>query len=229
MSGLLEGKTALLTQADEYMGPPIAEKFEEEGAAVIRDNRDLSQAGAVEDLLNDMARLDILVANLAESEAHFDLVQHIKDDDWRHYFDFLATPLMKLVRGVAPAMIDRGGGKIVAITSAAPLRGIPKGSAYCAARGAQNAFIRAAGIELARNNIQLNAIAQNYVENVTYYPDTMLADEDLMARMLKIIPAKRLGKGEETADLAAFLASDRSNFIVGQVIPFAGGWVTTTG
>ena len=57
----------------------------------------------------------------------------------------------------------------------------------------------------------------------------MLANADLMKRMLGVIPAKRLGRGEESAWLAAFLASDRSDFIVGQVIPFAGGWVTTTG
>ncbi len=74
-------------------------------------------------------------------------------------------------------MKERQSGKIVAVTSAAPLRGIPNTSGYCAARGAQNAFIRAIGLELAKFNIQVNAIAQNYVRNETYYPDTLLQNE----------------------------------------------------
>ena len=64
---------------------------------------------------------------------------------------------MRIVRAITPQMIARRRGKIVAVTSAAPLRGIPKATGYCAARGAQNAFVRAAGLELARNNIQFNA------------------------------------------------------------------------
>jgi len=156
------------------------------------------------------------------------LVQDIPDDKWLNHFDDIVHPLMRLVRAVTPQMIERKAGKIVAVTSAAPLRGIPKATGYCAARGAQNAFVRAAGIELARNNIQFNAVAQNYVENKTYYPPELLANEDMMKRMLKVIPAGRLGKGEETAYLAAFLASEYSNFFVGQVFPFSGGWVTST-
>ena len=73
------------------------------------------------------------------------------------------------------------------------------------------------------------AIAQNYVENPAYYPPEMIANAEMMKRMLGVIPAKRLGKGEESAWLAAVLASDRSDFIVAQVIPCAGGWVTSTG
>ena len=57
----------------------------------------------------------------------------------------------------------------------------------------------------------------------------MLADKAMMERMLKVVPAKRLGKGRESAELALFLSSEHSDFIVGQIIPFAGGWVTTTG
>ena len=89
--------------------------------------------------------------------------------------------------------------------------------------------MRATGLEVAKHNIQVNAIAQNYIENPTYYTEEMLADEKLMERMLKVIPARRLGKGSETAELALFLSSDACNFLVGQVIPFAGGWATTTG
>ena len=133
---------------------------------------------------------------------------------------------MRLVRAVLPPMLERRSGKIVAVTSAAPLRAIPKVAGYAAARGAQNAFVRSVGIEVAGRNVQVNAIAQNYVENVTYFTAEMLADADLVAKMQRNIPAGRLAKGWESAELALFLASDRSDFVVGQVIPFAGGWVT---
>ena len=229
MSKLLEGKRVLVTRAKQYMGPSIVEVFEEEGAEVVANTDDLSAPGSAEEAVISAGTIDVLIANLAERDWWEAFAQDIRDEDWLEYFDSMVHPLMRLTRAVLPQMIERRSGKIVAITSAAPLRGIPKASGYCAARGAQNAFIRATGIEVARNNVQINAIAQNYVENPTYYPPEMLANEDLMRRMLKVIPAKRLGKGEESAHLAAFLASSHSDFIVGQIIPFAGGWVTTTG
>lgn len=229
MSKLLEGKRALITDADRYMGVAIAKAFERDGAEVILSTADLREHGAADKVIKDAGDLDILVANLAEDGQEMTLVGDITDSDWMGFFDHLTHPLMKLTRAVTPGMMERGGGKIVAVTSAAPLRGVPKASAYCAARGAQNAFVRAAGLELARHNIQMNAIAQNYVENPSYYPDEMLADKEMMARILKVVPAKRLAKPWESAALAVFLASEKSDFIVGQVIPFAGGWATTTG
>jgi 2-keto-3-deoxy-L-fuconate dehydrogenase len=56
----------------------------------------------------------------------------------------------------------------------------------------------------------------------------LIANEEMMKRMLNVVPAGRLGKGEETAYFAAFLASSYSDFFVGQVFPFSGGWVTST-
>jgi len=228
MTKLLDGKRALITDADRYMGVACDNAFRREGADVILNTDDLREHGACDRIVKDAGAVDILVANLAEDGQEMTLVTDITDADWMGFFDHLAHPLMKLTRAVVPGMIKRGGGKIVAVTSAAPLRGIPKASAYCAARGAQNAFVRAAGIELARHNIQLNAIAQNYVENPSYYPEEMLADKEMMARILKVVPAKRLAKPWESAALAVFLASEKSDFICGQVIPFAGGWVTST-
>ena len=223
----LSHKRVLITDADRYMGPPIAELFRAEGAHVIADTRDLREPGAAEAAVADAAELDVLVANLTERDEQMTPFEDITDADWYGFFDALVHPLMRLIRAAVPPMCARGRGKVVAVTSAAPLRGIPRASAYCAARGAQNAFIRAVGLEVARHNVQVNAIAQNYVENEAYYPPEMLADKDIMDRILKVIPARRLGKPHETAELALFLASDNSNFIVGQIIPFAGGWTTT--
>ena len=117
----------------------------------------------------------------------------------------------------------------MAITSAAPLRGVRKSSVYCAARGAQNSFIRAAGIELAPQGVLVNAIAQNWVQNPTYFPEGIEEDEKFQAMVKRNVPTGRLAASEESAALALFLASDANQSIVGQVVPFAGGWVTTTG
>ena len=101
-------------------------------------------------------------------------VHAIDDANWQRLFARLVDPLMYLVRAVTPQMLERQSGKIIAVTSAAPLKGIANNAAYCAARGAQNGFIKAVGLELARSGIQVNAIAQNYVNNDTYYPDDVL-------------------------------------------------------
>ncbi|MBW2421869.1 MAG: SDR family oxidoreductase [Deltaproteobacteria bacterium] len=210
------------------MGPAIAALFAEEGADVISVEGRLSEAPAREAAVEAAQDVDVLVANLALEPRHARL-NEIEDDDWQALFDALVHPLMCLVRSAAPAMLERGSGKIVAVTSAAPLRGIPGVSAYCAARGAQNSFIRAAGLELAPGNVQVNAIAQNYVRNDTYYPESLVESDRFAAHLKRNVPIQRLAEARETAELALFLASEKSNFVVGQVIPFAGGWVTTTG
>ena len=133
---------------------------------------------------------------------------------------------MYLIRAVTPQMLDRQAGKIIAVTSAAPLKGIANNTAYCAARGAQNGFIKAVGLELARSNIQVNAIAQNYINNNTYYPDDILDNEKFLAHIKRNVPTNKIGPANETAELAAYLASEDCSHMVGQVIPLAGGWVT---
>lgn len=219
----LGGKHVLVTHASDYMGPPIVELFRSEGAIVHADSSDLRGEGACERAVADAGPLDVLVANLAHPPRAA-AVTDVQDADWTALFDALVHPLMRLVRSASRVMIERGRGKIVAVTSAAPLRAIPGASAYCAARGAQNAFVQAVGLELAPHNVQLNAIAQNYVRNNTYYPDELIASERFQRHLARNVPAKRLGRPEETAELALFLASDKSDFIVGQVLPFAGGW-----
>lgn len=222
----LAGKRVLLTQADEYMGPAIEALFSAEGAEIIRQSGVIKSADHAKDIVADAGDIDVLVPNLALGPQNA-RVADISDTEWHALFDVLVHPLMWLVRAAAPAMTARKQGKIVAVTSAAPLKGLPGSSAYCAARGAQNAFVRAAGLELASDNVQFNAIGQNYVNNPTYYPDALLETERFKKHLARNVPLGRVAEGRETAELALFLASDRSDFIVGQVVPFAGGWVTS--
>lgn len=218
-------RTALISAADTYMGPAIADKFTDLGIEVVTGGSDLNSQTEIEQLVRGAGPIDILVANLA-LPPHSTPVQDINNDDWLALFDTLVHPLMYLVRAVTPQMLERQAGKIIAVTSAAPLRGIPNNGAYCAARGAQNGFIKAVGLELARSNIQVNAIAQNYINNDTYYPDDLLQNEKFLQHVRKNVPTNKVGAAEETAELAAYLASESCNHMVGQIIPLAGGWVT---
>ena len=122
-------------------------------------------------------------------------------------------------------MRSRGGGAIVVMGSAAALRGQRRTSTYSAARGAQLAWVRAAGVELARENIRLNAIAQNFVDNPTYFPPEVQANPALHERLKREVPLGRLVSGDEDALFAAYLASDAASCFVGQVFPVSGGWV----
>ena len=104
--------------------------------------------------------------------------------------------------------------------------GIANNAAYCAARRAQNGFIKAVGLEMARNNVHVNAIAQNYINNNTYYPDDILDDEKFLDHVKRNLPTNKIGAADETAELAAYLASEKCKHMVGQIIPLAGGWVS---
>ena len=218
-------RTALITCVDRYMGQAIKEKFETLDINIVTGGSPMQKEADCEALVESAGDVDILVANLAEPPMTGP-VQVINNHDWNVLFDSLVHPLMYLVRAVVPQMLERKSGKIIAITSAAPLKGIPNNSAYCAARGAQNGFIKAVGLELARSNIQVNAIAQNYISNNTYYPDDILENEKFLDHVRRNVPTNKVGAAEETAELAAYLASEHCNHVVGQIIPLAGGWVT---
>lgn len=223
----LRDKKVLVTQSGHYMGPAISRLFEAEGAHLRAIEGRVPWGEAFTPWAEDIGDIDILIANLAHDPCNGPLAE-IDDNSWQALFETMVHPLMCLVRHFAPAMARQGHGKIVAITSAAPLRGIAGSSAYCAARGAQNAFVRAAGLEFASANVQINAIAQNYVSNPVYYPEELVASERFQKHLARHVPIRRVATEEEQAELALFLSSDRCNFIVGQIVPFAGGWVTTT-
>ncbi|MEO1056764.1 MAG: SDR family oxidoreductase [Actinomycetota bacterium] len=224
MSDRLTGQRVLVTSCLTYMGPPITELFRAEGADVIADEGALLGPDEPADLIARCGDLDAIVANL-DLPAYGARVADIDDEQWVAGFDAMVHPLMRLVRAAAPTMAARGGGAIVALTSSSPLRRMkPYATSYVAARAAQNAFVRSAGHELAGTNVRLNAIAQNFVQNDTYYPPSIMDNERFRDRLRSEVPAQRLGEPSETAELALFLASSASSFIFGQVISNDGGW-----
>jgi 2-keto-3-deoxy-L-fuconate dehydrogenase len=98
-------------------------------------------------------------------------------------------------------------------------------SAYSAARAAQVGYVQAVGVEAAPDNVQVNLIAQNYVENPIYYPPELTRSDRFQTSLRRQVPLGRLATADEDARFALFLAGDESDFFVGQAIPFSGGWV----
>lgn len=225
MSGRLEGKRVLVTQSADYMGPITVEVFEREGATVIADEQRLKTADECRSLIAAAGELDILIANLASPTFTGTAVTDLEDSQWNKPFERMVHPLHWLTQAVLPQMIDRERGKIVVYGSAAALKGMKTVAAYSAARAAQVGYVQAVGVEAAPHNVQINLIAQNYVENPDYYPPELMQKESFVNSLRKQVPAGRLGKAEEDAWFALFLASDESGFFCGQAFPFTGGWI----
>ena len=100
-----------------------------------------------------------------------------------------------------------------------------RASTYSAARGAQLAWAQAVGVEVAPHGIQVNAIAQNLVDNPTYFPPEVQAKPAFQERIKREMPLGRLVSAREDALFAAYLCSDAANCFVGQIFPVCGGWV----
>jgi 2-keto-3-deoxy-L-fuconate dehydrogenase len=206
------------------MGEDLVKVFREEGAELLADDRDLKVPGSAEALISEAGHVDVLVANLAAVQPRTSVLE-TDDETFRAMYDAMVFPLHRLVRAVLPQMIARRRGKIVVMGSASALKGMPNYCAYGSARGAQLSYVQDVGVEVAGHNVQVNAIAQTFVENPTYFPPSYQAAPEFKER-IKGAPIGRLAHGWESAALALFLAGDESDFFVGQIFPFAGGWVT---
>jgi NAD(P)-dependent dehydrogenase (short-subunit alcohol dehydrogenase family) len=220
----LTNKVILVTQAHDFMGPALCAAFEQNGARVIADMQPVLAPDAPEKIIASAGHIDVLVLNLGVP-APRTLATAITDNEWREVFAHMVDPVPRFVRAVLPAMIARRNGKILLMGSASALRGMPATASYSAARAAQIGYIQAVGIEVAKHQVQVNAIAQNFVENPTYYPPAIQENPKFQERMQREVPLGRLVTAAEDASFAAYLCSDAANCFVGQVFPVCGGWV----
>lgn len=221
---LLQGKRVLITHADAFMGPVLCEVFEKHGAAVIGSTAPLLHEDEPAAVVAAAGQVDILVANLSIPAPSASVVD-ASDEEWRATFAALVDPLPRLFRAVLPSMIERRCGKIVVMGSASALRGMKRASTYSAARGAQLSYVQAVGVEVAGHNVQVNAIAQNFVDNPTYFPAEVQANPRFQERLKREVPLGRLVSAKEDAEFAAYLCSGQAGCFVGQVFPVCGGWV----
>ncbi len=224
MHNALMGKRVLVTQASEFMGPALCEVFAGQGADVLASEADLTELDAAAQIVANAGHIDVLVANLALRAPTTPAVD-VTEAEWRSVFAALVDPLPRLVRAATPAMIARRSGKVLVIGSASALRGMKRASTYSAARGAQLAYVQAVGVELAPHNVQVNAIAQNFVDNPTYFPPEVQGNPRFQERLAREVPLGRLVAAREDALFAAYLCSGAADCFVGQVFRVCGGWV----
>jgi len=221
---ILLGKRVLITHADAFMGPVLCEVFANHGATVIPSTDPLISAEAPAAIVAAAGHVDILVANLAIT-APTTAAMEVSDEEWNDTFAALVHPLPRLFRAVLPAMIAHRSGKILVMGSASALRGMKRTSTYSAARGAQIAYVQAVGVEVAPHNVQVIAIAQNFVDNPTYFPPDVQSNPRFQERLKREVPLGRLVGAKEDAEFAAYLCSEPASCFVGQVFPVCGGWV----
>lgn len=230
---MLEGRVIVITHAKHFVGPSTAGVLAGHGATVICHDAESTSGiiaaearepeALIDEVIASHGRIDALICNDAHPAVRAP-VDEADPSEMRNALEALVAWPYRLIGQAVPYMKSAGAGKILMVTSAAPLRGLANYSIYATARGAGNALVKSLSLELAPFNIQINAIAPNYIENPTYFPPDLLADQQAMAKMLRNIPAKRLGKPDEVAETIAFFASDRCGFITGHVVPIAGGW-----
>ena len=241
----MKDRVVLITNVEHFVGRPVAAELAAQGATVVCHDQSFTDASVADQFAaadpalavvraqapaeivaaatEACGRIDTVVCNDAGAALRAP-IETARADDLRVALEEMVVFPFEMASAVVPQMKARKRGKILFITSATPLRGLPNYSMYVAARGATNALTVSLAQELGRDNIQVNAIAPNYVESPTYFPPELVNDPATLAKMTRNIPLKRLGKPEEVAALVAFYASDRSDFITGHVMPFAGGW-----
>lgn len=242
---MLSGKSALVTNVCHFVGVSAAQVLQGYGASVrchdvsFSDKEKASAfeaknpgltalsapstTEAVDMAVSDLGALDIAVINDFFPAVRAPMGE-ATTEEFRKALEALMVVPFETASAAARHMKPNKRGKMIFVTSAAPIHGLPNYSMYAAGRGGANAMALSIAKELARDNIQVNAVAPNYVENESYFPPELLADEKALAKMTSKVPLGRLGKPEEVSEMIAFLASDKADFITGQIIPIAGGW-----
>lgn len=240
-----ENTVTLVTHVKHFVGPSTVQRLLRETMTVVCHDSAFANAEAraafqaeapnaevcaatepteiVAEVMDRFHRIDALVSNDPYPAVRAP-IDEADPEEFRRALEALVVWPFTLIGKVAAVMKAQNAGRILLVSSAAPLTGIPNYAMYATARGAANAMVPSLSRELARWGIPVNAIAPNYIKNPDYFPPELLADQDAMAKMLKNIPLGRLGEPEEVAELVALLTTGRCDFVTGQIIPIAGGW-----
>ncbi len=242
----LAGKVALITGASRGIGRACAIKFAELGADVainyssnkvlaeevvssvinlgqkaIAIQADVSKKqeveAMVESVINTFGNLDILINNAGITRDT--LLVRMKEDDWNKVIDINLKSVFLTTKAVSRYMMKKRQGRIINISSVVGIAGNAGQANYAASKAGIIGFSKSAAKELAQRNVMVNVIAPGFI-------DTDMTDalsEQQKEAILSAIPLKRYGKPADVANLAAFLASEESAYLTGQVIYVDGG------
>ncbi len=249
MSNRLQGKVVAITGGNQGIGLGIAQRFVQEGAAVsicylsdkvgteqvvegLRSNgakavavqADVSKLADgqrfVEETAAQLGEIDVLVNNAGvERRANF---WEVTEAD----YDFVMNVNLKGLFFITQAFVKhqmqaKAGGKVINISSVHEELPFPHFASYCASKGGVKMLTRDLAIELAPFNITVNSIAPGAIE--TPINSRLLHDPEKLKALLENIPLQRLGKPEDVASMAVFLASDESSYVTGTTFFVDGG------
>jgi 3-oxoacyl-[acyl-carrier protein] reductase len=247
--GLLHGKTALITGAARGIGKAIALKFAQEGADVAftdlnkdefmeATENELKALGVkakgyasnaasfeesqqtVDEVMKDFGQIDILVNNAGITRDN--LLMRMTEQDWDLVLMINLKSVFNLTKAVQKVMMKQRFGSIINMSSVVGVEGNAGQSNYSASKAGMIGFTKSIAQELGSRNIRCNAIAPGFIETEM----THKLKEDVREAWIKTIPLRRSGKPEDVANVAAFLASDLSSYVTGQVINVCGGMST---
>ncbi len=244
----LAGKVALISGGTTGIGAATAQRFRDEGATVIATGSNpetLEQARhglqGVEIVASDAADLGAiraLVAKVKDAHGRIDVlfinagvgamgpVDQVTEDDYDRVFAVNTKGAFFLARETARTMPD--GGAIVLLSSISHAMGLEGQAAYAASKAAMRSFGRTMAGELAPRNIRVNTVSPGPVVTPMWGKITGLSGDDLKAMQQgvgAIVPLGRVGRSEEIAAAALFLASSDASYITGVDLPVDGGWL----
>lgn len=243
----LTGKVALVTGARTGIGQGIAEGLAEAGCDIIGAGHapmpetekyikalgrrflfydiDLVKQDKIQDLINEtiktFGRLDILVNNAGIIRRED--VLDFSESNWDDVINMNLKSLFFLSQAAGRYMKEHGGGKIINIASMLSFQGGIRVVSYTASKSGVAGITKLMANELAKYNIQVNAIAPGYID--TNNTAALIADPKRSAEILSRIPADRWGRPEDLKGAAVFLASRASDYVNGHILAVDGGWL----
>jgi 2-deoxy-D-gluconate 3-dehydrogenase len=171
--------------------------------------------------IGTLGRLDVVVNN--SGVARVAPLVEWTPEQWRALLDVNVGGVFNGCRAAAAHLIAQRAGKVINVSSMLAAVGLPGYTIYSATKGAIVAFTRTLGVEWARHNVQVNAIAPGWFTTDMSAPAFEGGDDKLAGRLLRDIPARRRGRPEEIGPLAVYLASAASDFMTGQTVYLDGG------